>query len=128
MRKSDKRPPTAIGHVVLRVRDVARSVRFYRTLGLRKIMERKQLAILELRGGTHLLLFPTTREIREKRIRNFDLMVDDVPRCHRDLARLKLRVTDIQEEPMGGHLWFETFDPDGRALGVYSTHTEGRAV
>lgn len=128
MTRPDQRPPIAIGHVVLRVRDIGRSVRFYRTLGLRMIMERKELAILELRGGTHLLLFPATRDIRTKRIRTFDLMVDDVPRCHRDLARRKLRVTKTREDSSAGHLWFETFDPDGRALGVYSTHTEGRAV
>jgi catechol 2,3-dioxygenase-like lactoylglutathione lyase family enzyme len=113
---------------VLRVRSVARSVRFFRALGLRRIMERDELAILELRGGTHLLLFPTTREIREKRIRHFDLMVDDVPRCHRAFGKRKLRMTEVREERMGGHLWFEVIDPAGRALGVYSPHTEGRAV
>ena len=50
-------PPIAIGHVTLSVSDVGPAADFYRALGLRPILEREELAILELRGGTHLVLF-----------------------------------------------------------------------
>ena len=53
----DPRPALAIGHVSLRVSDVARAAAFYEALGLRPVMKSPGLAICELRGGTHLMLF-----------------------------------------------------------------------
>ena len=50
-----QRPSVAIGHVVLHVRDVMASAEFYSAIGLRLIIKKSELAILELRGGTHLL-------------------------------------------------------------------------
>ena len=124
----DERPPVAIGHVTLHVGDIAKSTQFFEMCGLRLIAQNKSVAILELRGGTHLLLFPANRRISAKNIRNFDLMVDDIWECRRHLQMENLTVTEIRKDNLGGHLYFEVVDPDGRSLGVYSTHTEGRAV
>jgi catechol 2,3-dioxygenase-like lactoylglutathione lyase family enzyme len=49
-----ERPSIAIGHVTLTVSDVVRSAGFYKALGIRAIVEREGIAILELRGA-HLL-------------------------------------------------------------------------
>jgi catechol 2,3-dioxygenase-like lactoylglutathione lyase family enzyme len=54
---SGAKPPVGVGHVALTVADVGASHRFYTTLGLRVIGRADDMSILELRGGTHLLLF-----------------------------------------------------------------------
>lgn len=123
-----ERPPVAVGHVTLRVSDVARSAAFFRALGLRSVLERDSMAILELRGGTHLLLFKARRPLRATRIRSFDLMVDDVAQWRERLESLGLAVGALERDELGGHLWFEVADPDGRPLAIYSSHTSGRPV
>jgi len=75
---ADDRPLAAVGHVTLKVTDVPRAADFYSRLGLRMVTARDSMAILELRGGTHLLLFRARGTPRRGRIRSFDLMVDDV--------------------------------------------------
>ena len=49
---SDNRPPIAIGHVTLRVADVARATAFYAELGLRPVMENPSMGKEKLRGGS----------------------------------------------------------------------------
>src|SRR6266436_2231366 len=49
----DPRPPVAVGHVRLTVTDVGAAARWLETVGLRPIVTQKELAVLELRGGTH---------------------------------------------------------------------------
>ncbi len=51
------KPPVGVGHMALTVADVEASHRFYTTLGLRIVGKGDDMSILELRGGTHLLLF-----------------------------------------------------------------------
>jgi len=50
-----ERPSVAIGHVILKVSDVARSAGFYKSLGLRSIVEREELAILLTDPDGHVL-------------------------------------------------------------------------
>ena len=52
------RPSVWIGHTVLTVGDVERSADYWRDLGLREVERNRDVAVLELRGGTHLLLLP----------------------------------------------------------------------
>ena len=51
-----KRPTVAVGHVRLPVKNVLTTSAFLQELGLRKIVDKDTFAILELRGGTHLIL------------------------------------------------------------------------
>ena len=53
---AETRPPVAIGHVTLRVTDIAQSTEYLVSLGLRFIHQGETMAVLELRGGTHLVL------------------------------------------------------------------------
>jgi catechol 2,3-dioxygenase-like lactoylglutathione lyase family enzyme len=122
------RPAVAIGHVVLRVADISRSAEFYRELGLRSIVERKELAILELRGGTHLLLFKARGKPRRGAIRSFDFMVDSAQKLHEELAARGVSTSEIREDRLSGHSMFEITDPDGHVITVLSDHTEGRPV
>src|SRR5437763_13543535 len=52
----DQRPPVAVGHVRLNVADVGAAARWLEILGLRPIVTRGELAVLELRGGTHVVV------------------------------------------------------------------------
>jgi catechol 2,3-dioxygenase-like lactoylglutathione lyase family enzyme len=127
-RDADARPAVAIGHVVLEVADPRRAAAFYRALGLRPVVGRAALAILELRGGTHLLLFRRRGKAKPGPVRAFDFMVDDVDAAHAAAARARLRPTAIGADAGIGHRWFEVADPDGHQLRVFSSHTQGRPV
>ena len=126
--KEQMPPPIAIGHVTLRVSDVGPAAGFYRALGLRPILEREELAILELRGGTHLVLFRAKGKPKAGPVRVFDFMVEDIEAAHAAMRSAGVKVTAIDEDRIAGHLWFEVTDPDGHVLKVFSSHTGGRPV
>jgi catechol 2,3-dioxygenase-like lactoylglutathione lyase family enzyme len=128
MESRDPRPLVAIGHVTLRVADVARAAAFYTELGLRLVMESPSLAILELRGGTHLMLFKARRAPKVGRVHSFDLMVDEVETLRTRLAQSGVETTEPADDQVSGHRWFQARDPDGHLLNIYSDHTQGRAV
>ena len=121
-------PPVAIGHVTLRVSEVSLAADFYETLGLRPILNREELAILELRGGTHLVLFRARGKPKAGPVRVFDFMVEDIEAAHAAMEKAGVGGTAICEDHLAGHLWFEVTDPDGHVLKVFSSHTGGRPV
>src|ERR1700740_1743737 len=53
----DSLPAAALGHFVMKVQNIEASHQFYIGFGLRAPAAFPGLAIVELRGGTHLLLF-----------------------------------------------------------------------
>jgi len=52
----DQKPPVAVGHVRLPATDVAAAARWLETVGLRPIFQDTDLAVLEFRGGTHVVV------------------------------------------------------------------------
>ena len=52
----DQRPPVAVGHVWLPATDVGVAERWLVSVGLRPIFADDSLAVLELRGGTHVVV------------------------------------------------------------------------
>jgi len=126
--KPDRRPPIAIGHVTLRVADVPRAAVFYAALGMREVMNRVGMAIFELRGGTHLLLFRARGKPRMGPVRSFDFIVDDVDSFRAELESKGLPTGPIEQDDRSGHRWFEVKDPDGHVLGIYSNHALDREV
>lgn len=125
---TDGRPGVAIGHVTLRVRDVTEAESFYRTLGMRPIMAREQMAILEMRGGTHLLLFRSKGKPKSGPVRSFDLMVDDIRVLRTQLSKMRMEVSGVERDGRSGHTFFSVKDPDGHLLTVYSSHAGDREV
>ena len=121
-------PPIAIGHVTLLVSDIGLAADFYEALGLRPILQREELAILELRGGTHLVLFRADSRPMAGTAVTFDFMVEDIEATHVAIEKAGVKGTAIGEDHLAGHLWFEVTDPDGHVLKVFSSHTGGRAV
>jgi hypothetical protein len=126
MSDRDSRPGIWIGHVVLESDRIAESADFMLALGMRPVFRDSKMAIFELRGGTHLLLFPkgTVAGVAA----SFDLMVDDLHAFHQRLASAGFAPTEIEGVPAIHHERFTVREPGGAVLTIFSSHVEGRAV
>ena len=83
------------------------------------------MAILELRGGAHLLIMAAQGSDTESESR-FDLMVDDIESTRAMLKGDGQSVTDLKTSSV--HKSFEVTDPDGRSVHICSNHTGGQPV
>jgi catechol 2,3-dioxygenase-like lactoylglutathione lyase family enzyme len=115
------RPPIWIGHARLAVSDLDRSAAFWRAVGMREIERNEQIVVLELRGGTHLVLLPGTPSSSADA--PFDLMVDDLDAAHAEWERLGLDVSPIKRGRI--HSAFVLRDPDGNNVTINSSHVVG---
>jgi catechol 2,3-dioxygenase-like lactoylglutathione lyase family enzyme len=134
-------PAAAFGHFVMKVNDIDISYQFYTKLGLRPCGRFPDLAIIELRGGTHILLFNKNDKLpfslssshlgqrgaffKER----LDLMIDGRSRSDLGLYRTALverglAVDAIAQDKFFGHAYFQVVDPDGNGITVYTSHTE----
>ncbi|MGE0171857.1 MAG: VOC family protein [Oligoflexales bacterium] len=120
-------PKLAVGHIIHYVAEMERSYSFYTTLGMRTVLKRPKMAILELRGGTHLLLF-AKKSVKALTQVKFDLMVDDLEDYRKYLASNGIESSKPIFEKVSGHYATEIVDPDGAVVPVYSSHTDGRLV
>jgi catechol 2,3-dioxygenase-like lactoylglutathione lyase family enzyme len=121
--KADDEPTIAVGHLSLRVTDVHRSAAFYLSLGMREHHPRSDgLAILELRGGTHLLLFRSRTKPRPKGL-PFDFIVDDLVGLQERLRAAGHPAGPIVKvDRFSPHRTFTCKDPDGHGLTFTSDH------
>ena len=62
----------AVAHLVFKVADLKSSCQFYSNLGLPPFYIEEKVAIIELRGGTHLLLLEVDQLGREDLAESFD--------------------------------------------------------
>lgn len=122
----DQRPPVAVGHVRLNVKDVGAAARWLETVGLRPIVAREEIAVLELRGGTHVVVRQAEQPVAAGATAPFDLMVDDVDAAHRDYAAKGLSPSEIRRGRI--HDSFDLAGPDGWAFTVNSSHASGKPV
>ena len=119
---SDTRPRVWIGHIgPVPVPDVSSAAEFYLALGCRLVMSRENLAILELRGGTHLLVQPGDPE--PGTASPFDLMVDDLDATHAAYTEAGLDPTEIIDGSI--HRRFSLVDPGERTVTVNDSHVIG---
>jgi hypothetical protein len=123
---TDQRPPVAVGHVLLNVTDVGAAARWLETVGLRPIVTRGELAVLELRGGTHVVVRQAERSPAPGTGAPFDLMVDDVDAAYRDYADKGLSPSPIRRGRI--HDSFDLAGPDGWAFTVNSSHASGQPI
>ena len=107
----DKRPPVAVGHVCLPVKNVLTTSAFLQELGLRKIFEKDTFAVLELRGGTHLILEKSRSRIKPGTQAPVDFMVDDVKKARLKYAKMGMKPTRIKSGAI--HSSFFIPGPDG---------------
>jgi hypothetical protein len=122
----DQRPPVAVGHVRLPCADVAAAAHWLETAGLRPIVTMDGLAVLELRGGTHVVVRKTEPSPAPGTPAPFDLMVDDIDAAHRDYAEKGLSPSQISRGRI--HDSFELPGPGGWTFTVNSSHASGKPV
>jgi len=122
----DQRPPVAVGHVWLPASDIAAAEQWLVSVGLRPIFADGSLAVLKLRGGTHVVVRKAERPPAAGAPAPFDLMVDDIEAARRDYAAKGLGPSDISRGRI--HDSFHLTGPDGYDFTVNSSHAGGRAV
>ncbi len=125
---NDQRPPVWVGHVYLSVKDVRSAARWLETVGLRPIVVRDEAAVLELRGGTHVVVRPAPAAGGTA---PFDLMVDDIDAAHRGYSEKGLSPSPIHRGSAQARFDHDTFElpgPDGWVFTVYSSHVGDRPV
>jgi catechol 2,3-dioxygenase-like lactoylglutathione lyase family enzyme len=133
-------PAVSIGHVTLTVADLEASYRFYDALGLRSFAKDDGLAIFELRGGTHLLLFPRGDGApqpdglaADAETASLDLMIPgrtlEALQSYREgLIGAGFPAQPIPDERYYGHYVFQTEDPDGHKIQVSTSHASNLPV
>ena len=94
---------------------------FWRDLGMRQVHVNDGIAILELRGGTHLILLPAEGDAPSAA--PLDLMVDDLAGTHARWSARGLRVSPIEHGRI--HDTFTLTDPENHVVTVNSSHVVG---
>ncbi|MEO1056473.1 MAG: VOC family protein [Actinomycetota bacterium] len=117
----DTKPDIWVGHVAIPADDLQVSYDFYLGLGLREVVVNERIGVLELAGGSHLVLAPRSSSGGFDLAPSVDLMVDDV-----DAARAAWLAHNPSEIVKGGvHRTFRFTDPAGNAIAVHDSHVTG---
>jgi hypothetical protein len=123
---TDQRPPIWVGHVRLDSERVEDTAAFLAALGMRAIFTGPEMAIFELRGGTHLLVFAKGRVPGDPG--PFDLMVDDLQAFRTQLVAAGFDPSDVDDIPAMHHQRFTVREPGGNVLTFHSSHASGNPV
>ena len=103
------------------VPDPDASKAFFVAAGMRDVSPGSDIAILELRGGTHLILSKGGPD--DDLTAAFDLMVDNVDASHAAFTELGLGPSPITDTRF--HRSFTLQEPGGHDIIVHSSHVEG---
>jgi catechol-2,3-dioxygenase len=131
----------AVAHLVLKVADLKSSCQFYSNLGLPPFAIDEGVAIIELRGGTHLLLISAdqpagddvaeslTGQFHKKLSERFDLMIkgkglNELKKYRLELISRGIAAGEIPDETFFGHYLFCIKDPDGNGITIYTSHAK----
>lgn len=126
MSENDLRPSVWVGHVTLETDRLDESAQFMRTIGMRPVYQGPEVAILELRGGTHLILMLKSEVVPGNA--PFDLMVDDIRLAHQLFTSQGLAPTPIEAMPSIDHEIFRVREPAGHVITIFSSHVSGSPV
>lgn len=136
MANSDSRSSAlAAGHIVIPVQDMRASLDFYARIGLPTFLELDGLALIELRGGTHVILAEGVEGMEASRYgqmpaetgERLDLMLDtdaksDLEAFRQDLIGKGIEASAVNESAYFGHWFFHVRDPDGNVIFIYTSH------
>jgi catechol-2,3-dioxygenase len=129
----------AVAHLVFKVADLKSSCDFYSNLGLPPFYIEEKVAIIELRGGTHLVLLSVdesageevaeslTGQFHERLSERFDLMIkgkglNELKKYRLELISRGIAAGEIPDELFFGHYLFCVKDPDGNGITIYTSH------
>jgi len=130
----------AVAHLVFKVADLKSSCQFYSNLGIPPFFTDEETAIIELRGGTHLILLSVdsmagegiaeslTGQFHKRFSEQFDFMIDgkgleELKKYRLELISRGIAVGEIPNETFFGHHLFCTKDPDGNGITIYTSHS-----
>jgi catechol-2,3-dioxygenase len=130
----------AVAHLVLKVADLKSSCQFYSNLRIPPFAIEEKVAIIELRGGTHLLLLEVdqlaaegvaqslTGQFHKRFSEQFDLMikgkgVDELKKYRSEIISRGIAAGEIPDETFFGHHLFCIKDPDGNGVTIYTSHS-----
>ncbi len=118
MTAADQRPAVWIGHVALYSPKVSETIDFMLDIGMREVVRGDDFAVLEMRGGTHMVV---TADPESSLLRgSFDLMVDDIDAAHARFHALGFAPGDIERGEI--HDSFEMREPGGTNILFNSSH------
>ena len=129
----------AVAHLVYKVADLKRSCEFYSNLGIPPFAIDGKIALIELRGGTHLLLIEVdqlageglaesvTGQFHQRFSEQFDLMIkgkglNELKNYRLELISRGIAAGEIPDETFFGHHLFCIKDPDGNGITIYTSH------
>ena len=129
----------AVAHLVIKVADLKSSCEFYSNLGIPPFASDEEGAIIELRGGTHLLLLEIdqfagdnvaeslTGQFHKRFAEQFDLMIEgkglnELKKYRLELISRGIVAGEIPDETFFGHHLFCVKDPDGNGITIYTSH------
>jgi catechol-2,3-dioxygenase len=129
----------AVAHLVFKVADLKSSCQFYSNLGIPPFAIDENSAIIELRGGTHLVLLEVdhpdgegvaeslTGQFHERLSEQFDLMIkgeglNELKKYRSELISRGIAAGAIPDETFYGHHLFCIKDPDGNGITIYTSH------
>jgi catechol 2,3-dioxygenase-like lactoylglutathione lyase family enzyme len=129
-----------VGHLVFKVADLKSSCKFYSNLGIAPFAIEEGVAIIELRGGTHLILLSVdsmagegvaeslTGQFHKRFSEQFDLMIegkglDELKKYRLALVSRGIAAGEIPDEMFFGHHLFCIQDPDGNGITIYTSHS-----
>ena len=132
-------PELAVAHLVFKVADLKSSCQFYSNLGIPPFAIDEESAIVELRGGTHLILLSVdqlagegiaeslTGQFHKRFSEQFDLMIegkglDELKKYRLELISRGITAGEIPDETFFGHYLFCVKDPDGNGITIYTSH------
>ncbi|MEN0060628.1 MAG: VOC family protein [Myxococcota bacterium] len=121
---NDPRPLAATGHLFLRALGARAAADRLIAVGVRQIMVRDTFAVLELRGGTHIVV----READDDGLQDaaFDLMFDDLDAAHERFREQGFEVTEIETGRI--HRSFYATAPERFRIQVLDSHVGNRVV
>jgi catechol 2,3-dioxygenase-like lactoylglutathione lyase family enzyme len=129
----------AVAHLVFKVADLKRSCHFYSNLGIPPFAIDGKVALIELRGGTHLLLLEVdqltegdvaeslTGQFHKRFSEQYDLMIkgkglNELAKYRLELISRGIEAGEIPDETFFGHYLFCIKDPDGNGITIYTSH------
>jgi len=129
----------AVAHLVFKVADLKRSCEFYSNLGIPPFAIDGKVALIELRGGTHILLLEVdqlgggdvaesaTGQFHKRFSERFDLMIkgkdlNELEKYRLELISRGIAAREIPDEKFFGHHLFCIKDPDGNGITIYTSH------
>ena len=129
----------AVAHLIFKVADLRSSCQFYSNLGIPPFAIEEKIAIIELRGGTHIILLEVdqlaaegmvqslTGQFHKRFSEQFDLMIrgkglNELKKYRSELISRGIAAGEIPDETFFGHYLFCIKDPDGNGITIYTSH------